>query len=405
MLQKRGKIMVGWDEILGPDLPKEVVIQSWRGKKGLADAVQAGPPGAALERLLPRPELQRRQPLRRRPAAGRHAPHARRAEAGAGRRGRHVGRICRFRHRGLAHLAPGRRRGRAAVVAPGRHPGRGRHVPPPEPWFRRSWKRWACATAAPRSCCCSSWPAASNVAPLRTLAEVLEPVKEYKRHFQGYQLHHPNAPEPPGGRRPGRVGSGPALRRAGRQRGGRPGHVAPPGMPASRAAAGRAAGAAHAAGRPTTCCCNRCWPLNPSLREYAPLSAQLAAVARRAAGAPHAAANRPNALAGVAGSCPRHARCGAGPGRAGRAGHGEGRPQAGGHVGALRLATHPKLRTAVAAPGPAAGAGAFSAAHARSTSLFSTTSATPTGCGSTAPGACRRGCSRPGRAASPPRLS
>jgi len=34
--------MMGWDEILQPDTPKEVVIQSWRGPKSLADAARRG---------------------------------------------------------------------------------------------------------------------------------------------------------------------------------------------------------------------------------------------------------------------------------------------------------------------------------------------------------------------------
>jgi len=41
-LQKGGKIMMGWDEIFQPDLPKEVVIHSWRGQKALADAAKQG---------------------------------------------------------------------------------------------------------------------------------------------------------------------------------------------------------------------------------------------------------------------------------------------------------------------------------------------------------------------------
>ena len=41
-LQKNGKIMMGWDEIFQPDLPKEVVIHSWRGQKALADAAKQG---------------------------------------------------------------------------------------------------------------------------------------------------------------------------------------------------------------------------------------------------------------------------------------------------------------------------------------------------------------------------
>jgi hexosaminidase len=36
------RIMVGWDEVLQPDTPKDVVIHSWRGPKGLAAAVRQG---------------------------------------------------------------------------------------------------------------------------------------------------------------------------------------------------------------------------------------------------------------------------------------------------------------------------------------------------------------------------
>ena len=42
IVEKHGKIMVGWDEILHPDLPKAAVIQSWRGQKSLADAATQG---------------------------------------------------------------------------------------------------------------------------------------------------------------------------------------------------------------------------------------------------------------------------------------------------------------------------------------------------------------------------
>ena len=37
-----GKRMEGWDEILNPNLPKDVLIQSWRGSKSLAEAVHVG---------------------------------------------------------------------------------------------------------------------------------------------------------------------------------------------------------------------------------------------------------------------------------------------------------------------------------------------------------------------------
>jgi hexosaminidase len=39
---RHGKRMVGWDEILSPDLPKNIVIQSWRGASALADAARQG---------------------------------------------------------------------------------------------------------------------------------------------------------------------------------------------------------------------------------------------------------------------------------------------------------------------------------------------------------------------------
>jgi hexosaminidase len=36
------KVMMGWDEVLQPGTPKDVVIQSWRGPKSLADAARNG---------------------------------------------------------------------------------------------------------------------------------------------------------------------------------------------------------------------------------------------------------------------------------------------------------------------------------------------------------------------------
>jgi hexosaminidase len=42
ILKKHGKKMEGWDEILNPDLPKDIVIQSWRGQKSLAEAARQG---------------------------------------------------------------------------------------------------------------------------------------------------------------------------------------------------------------------------------------------------------------------------------------------------------------------------------------------------------------------------
>ena len=42
IIAKHGKSMVGWDEVLAPDIPKDIVIQSWRGQESLAAAAKQG---------------------------------------------------------------------------------------------------------------------------------------------------------------------------------------------------------------------------------------------------------------------------------------------------------------------------------------------------------------------------
>ncbi|MEK7723023.1 MAG: family 20 glycosylhydrolase, partial [Acidobacteriota bacterium] len=44
-LQKNGKIMMGWDEIFQADIPKDIVIQSWRGQEALAKVARRGNTG------------------------------------------------------------------------------------------------------------------------------------------------------------------------------------------------------------------------------------------------------------------------------------------------------------------------------------------------------------------------
>jgi hexosaminidase len=45
LVKKHGKKMIGWDEVLTPDLPRDVLVQSWRGQKSLADAARQGVDG------------------------------------------------------------------------------------------------------------------------------------------------------------------------------------------------------------------------------------------------------------------------------------------------------------------------------------------------------------------------
>jgi hexosaminidase len=42
ILQKNNKKMIGWDEVLQPGLPKDIVIHSWRGTAALAEAARKG---------------------------------------------------------------------------------------------------------------------------------------------------------------------------------------------------------------------------------------------------------------------------------------------------------------------------------------------------------------------------
>jgi hexosaminidase len=42
LVTKRGKTVVGWDEVLVPGVPKDIVIQSWRGQASLAKAAKEG---------------------------------------------------------------------------------------------------------------------------------------------------------------------------------------------------------------------------------------------------------------------------------------------------------------------------------------------------------------------------
>jgi hexosaminidase len=42
ILRRHGKIMVGWDEIIDPNLPRDVVVQNWHGLDYLAEGVKQG---------------------------------------------------------------------------------------------------------------------------------------------------------------------------------------------------------------------------------------------------------------------------------------------------------------------------------------------------------------------------
>jgi len=58
ILERHGKRMMGWDEILHPDLPGDIVVHSWRGPAALAEAARHGYDGVLsngyyLDHMLP----------------------------------------------------------------------------------------------------------------------------------------------------------------------------------------------------------------------------------------------------------------------------------------------------------------------------------------------------------------
>ena len=68
ILQKHGKKMIGWEEILHPDLPRDAVIHSWRGAASLADAAKKGyngilSAGFYIDLIFPASQHYRADPL------------------------------------------------------------------------------------------------------------------------------------------------------------------------------------------------------------------------------------------------------------------------------------------------------------------------------------------------------
>ena len=202
MLKSRGKIMVGWDEVLHKDLPKNTVVQSWRGQKSLADAARAqGYRGILSNGYYLDYIWTAGAALRRRPdGEGRGEPAGRGEGAHPGRRGVHVGGVGDARDHRLAHLAAhGGDRGALLVSGDGAPTwptctGASRCV---EPAPRRDRHR---PTAPITSPCSSGWPtdrsdrrAEGHGGPGRA-REGLQPRPPR-------EVHEPDAAQPRRGRR------------------------------------------------------------------------------------------------------------------------------------------------------------------------------------------------------------
>ena len=186
LLQKRGKTMIGWDEILGPDLPKEAVIQSWRGKKGLNDAAKLGHPvllsnGYYLDLNYSAAAAYAADPL---PPDTPLTPAEQALVLG--------GEVAMWTEFADSVIIDSRIWPRAAAVAERLWSPQATTQNVADMYRRLNLTSGQLETLGLRH---RSGPplllkqlaGANSVVPLRTLAEILEPVKEYKRHFQGYK--------------------------------------------------------------------------------------------------------------------------------------------------------------------------------------------------------------------------
>ncbi|WP_310397334.1 family 20 glycosylhydrolase [Hymenobacter sp.] len=275
MMQRLGKTMVGWDEILGPDLPKEAVIQSWRGKKGLLDAARLGHPvllssGYYLDLNYPAASHYAADPL---PADTPLTAEEQQRVLG--------GEAAMWSEFADSTMVEARIWPRAAAVAERLWSPQAASQDVASLYRRLAVVSGGLETLGLRHRRASAGllnqlAGSGNAAPLRTLAEVVEPVKEYKRHFQGFEY----TTQTPLNRL---VDAAPAESEVARRFGALVDSVVAAGAlaPARPGASPRQLAALRAQALRWQANDALLQPLllSPGLREYGPLSAQLAAVA------------------------------------------------------------------------------------------------------------------------------
>jgi hexosaminidase len=185
IVQKLGKTMIGWDEILGPDLPRPIMIESWRGPKGVAEAVRLGHPalrahGYYVDLYLPAATHYAADPLQ-------GVPDSLQARVLGGE-------ATMWSEFADSVLYDSRVWPRTAAVAERLWSPAALTQDVPDMYRRLALVsnqletlglHHRSAPAALLRQLAKPYPAA--LPPLQNLAAVIEPVKEYKRHFQGFK--------------------------------------------------------------------------------------------------------------------------------------------------------------------------------------------------------------------------
>jgi hexosaminidase len=205
IVQKLGKTMVGWDEILGPDLPQPIAIESWRGPKGVLDAVRQRHPalrahGYYLDLYFTAASHYAADPLQSIPDS-----LASRVLGGEAAMWSEFADSVLYDSRVWPRAAAVAERLWSPAALTQNVPDMYRRLAFVSEELEALGLRHRRAPAALLRQLASPSPAA--LPALQTLASVIEPEKEYKRHFQGFKYTtHPSRRC-----RPGRVGRGSAL--------------------------------------------------------------------------------------------------------------------------------------------------------------------------------------------------
>jgi hexosaminidase len=182
ILQKHHKKMIGWDEILHPDLPTDAVIQSWRGPASLADAAKKGyngilSAGYYIDLILPASEHYQADPIPSNTSlSAEEAKHVLGGEA------------TMWGEWVSPETIDSRIWPRTAAIA--ERLWSPRNINDSEDMYRRlsvisrQLEELGLTHEKNYEMMLRRLAASENTAPLRTLASIIEPVKQYRRYQQ-----------------------------------------------------------------------------------------------------------------------------------------------------------------------------------------------------------------------------